>query len=148
MTDEQFNQHMDRLSRTFRAAYSEERTLLFYQTVRNMSVAWWKQTVDYWIGEFRHAPLMPELKEAVARERERQSENTARVAVPEKFNSRPDCSTCRDVGVYLCKRKEHEGVWAFRCHCEKGLNDTRTAIPFYTAAHLAEYTYYEVQRRA
>lgn len=51
--------------------YSEERIKLFYNEVSSLDAASWRAIVDRFIAEFRHAPILPEIREAISLEREK-----------------------------------------------------------------------------
>jgi hypothetical protein len=71
VTKEQFAVHMQRLVDTFGdRAYPPERMKLIYQEVADFGDTWWKLEVDKLIGNHRIAPLLSEIREAAARERE------------------------------------------------------------------------------
>lgn len=73
MNRNEFEREMARLVNTFgKTHYNIERTTLIWEAVRPYSVAWWARAVDEFIGSFRSPPLLPEIRDAVARERERQ----------------------------------------------------------------------------
>lgn len=72
MTEPEFQTHMNRLVVQFgKGAYSQERVTLFWRELQSLSGEWWGRTVDSFLGECRQAPLMPEVREAASRERER-----------------------------------------------------------------------------
>lgn len=72
MTWAEFETQMNRLTETFgKAAYSKERVGLIWREVQSYSRAWMERTIDDMIGSHRTAPLLPEFREATARERER-----------------------------------------------------------------------------
>lgn len=71
MTEQQFAFQMNRLAKAFPNAYSDERIRLVWREIGSLEGSWLEKTVDRFIGEFRHAPLMPEFREAAAIERER-----------------------------------------------------------------------------
>lgn len=72
MIDEQFQFQMNRLITQFgKSSYSTERIKLICREVRGLSALWFEKLVDQFIGECRHAPLLPEFREEIAKERER-----------------------------------------------------------------------------
>lgn len=72
MSPGEFQIEMSRLSEQFgKQTYSTERCKLLWQEIQNLSHAWFARVVDRFIGEFRQAPLMPEFREEIAKERER-----------------------------------------------------------------------------
>lgn len=72
MTFPEFQKHMDRLVEQHgKSTYSDARIQLIWGSVKEFSSMWWGHTVDYLLGHFKQAPLMPEIGEAAGRERER-----------------------------------------------------------------------------
>lgn len=72
MTQQEFSAQMDRLIDVFgEKAYGTERAKLIWETVKVFDVVWWHKCVDHFIGYFKVAPLMVEISEAAAQERER-----------------------------------------------------------------------------
>jgi hypothetical protein len=72
MTFADFQEHMARLVAQFGSqAYSTERLKLFYRELQGTDVRVWERVVDTLLGEARYAPMLPEIREHVSRERER-----------------------------------------------------------------------------
>lgn len=71
MTTEEFDREMSRLAETFPNAYRDERRKLIWREVYQLPAQVWAKVVDYLIGDSRQPPMMPEIREAVSRERER-----------------------------------------------------------------------------
>lgn len=72
MTEQEFNTQVQRLVNNFgKQAYSPERALLLWREVNDFSGRWFSNTVDKFIGELKHAPLLPEFREEISKERER-----------------------------------------------------------------------------
>lgn len=72
MTWKFFMRQVDRLTSTFgKNAYGEERVLLIWREIKDLSDNWAEATVDKLIGEHRYAPLLPEFREEISKERER-----------------------------------------------------------------------------
>lgn len=68
----EFTQQLNRVASTFgKNAYGDERIQLIWREVKDLSSNWMVKTVDRFIGECRHAPLMPEFREEISKERER-----------------------------------------------------------------------------
>lgn len=144
MTKDQFMLQASRLLENFgSSSIGKERLRMFFREVENLSPEWWTNVVDRWIGELRSAPMLPDVRELanVERERLRQIEKAKESQNP--LPASPACSYCQDVGVFNCSRKGHEGLWSFRCHCERGQRDPRKALPFFTDNHSQEYAYVE-----
>lgn len=79
MTPEQFHPQMNRLVAQFgKTTYSSERTAMILREVRGIGAEQWEAIVDRFLGESRHAPLMPEIREAIAYVRERSWTNEKR----------------------------------------------------------------------
>lgn len=67
-----FQQQMNRLGDTFGVnQYKIERIEVIWKEVRDFSDSWFSKTVDKFIGECRHAPLMAEFRDEISKERER-----------------------------------------------------------------------------
>lgn len=72
MRIDEFETHLNRLRDVFGDRnYTDERAKVFWREVRDMDASWWARTVDRFIGECKFAPLMPEFREVITRERER-----------------------------------------------------------------------------
>ena len=72
MNQGQFDQQIQRLVNNFgKTAYSSERAILLWREVSTLSASWLNLTVDKFIGELKHAPLLPEFREEISKERER-----------------------------------------------------------------------------
>jgi hypothetical protein len=68
----EFTLQMNRIASTFgKNAYGDERVQIIWREVKDFSTEWMIKTVDRFIGELRQAPLMPEFREEIAREREK-----------------------------------------------------------------------------
>ena len=75
MTQGEFTHQISRLREQFGAqAYGTERAKILWQEVKDFSDHWFKRVVDELLGCCRHAPLMPEFREHISRERERMRE--------------------------------------------------------------------------
>lgn len=145
ISENHFRYQMNRLAETFGANhYKSERVRMIWQAIKDLSDHWLEKTVDSFIGYQRHAPLLEEFSGEISKERERQG--GAKVIPISWGTKKYKCDHCMDNGVYLCKSRINPGFWAFRCNCEKGESDSRTAIPQFKSAHLEEFYYYEVAR--
>jgi len=71
MQPSEFKSHMDRLAEQFKNTYSQARVELIWREVRDFDAYWWGRLVDKLLGECRHSPLLPEIREAMSIERER-----------------------------------------------------------------------------
>lgn len=135
MTSVEFNTQMDRLIDSYpKGAYPPERIKQIWQAVAEFPQQVFAKIIDELIGSHRQAPLLPEIRTELAKEREKlvqqnrhQSEDYAKVQYL--------CDYCRGCGVYLCGKKGQNGVWAFRCHCSRGCSDPRKAIPQFKRDH-------------
>lgn len=135
MNHAEFSKQMDRLREVYGdRAYTAERVKLIFRQVQDESASWWLKCVDYLIGVCRQPPLSMEINEQLLIERERKWESSKHNQL-EPIKSEWNCWCCKGTGVFICSQKMQPGWWAFRCACEKGLQDRRTAIPFYTQEH-------------
>lgn len=72
MNWDKFTKQIDRLAQTYgKNAYGEERVLLVWKEVKDLSDQWIEKVIDGFIGECRQAPLMTEFREQISKERER-----------------------------------------------------------------------------
>lgn len=72
MNQIEFQVQMSRLIDQFgKHSYGTERVALVWEEVKEFNPQWFKKTVDKFIGEFRNAPLMPDFREEISKERER-----------------------------------------------------------------------------
>jgi hypothetical protein len=122
VTKEEFQREMDRLASNFRNAYSPARQELIAKEVKDLSAPWWKRTVDRFIGEFRQAPLLPEIREAIAGERERLWDLQKKVPLNQIWEGTKivNCGRCFDTGHVLARRIGEKTPFAFICDCEFG----------------------------
>jgi hypothetical protein len=68
----EFDQQVNRLKDCFGDRnYSDERMKVIWKEVGTLSSYWLSSVIDQFIGECRQAPLMPEFREQIAKERER-----------------------------------------------------------------------------
>jgi hypothetical protein len=68
----EFTQQMNRIASTYgKNTYGDERVQIIWREVKDFSSEWMIKTVDRFIGELRQAPLMPEFREEIAKEREK-----------------------------------------------------------------------------
>lgn len=149
MNREEFSNEMNRLVSQFgKAAYSPERANLIWREVKDLSPSWMNAAIDEFIGSSRQPPLMPEFRERIAIEREKQWSRQKQQSQKDSWNPRPDCKVCSDNGVYICVKADGsaDGFWAFRCHCVKGCNDPRKMIPQYKADHAKEFVYFDIEK--
>lgn len=71
MTTSEFDEQVKRLRAVFGdKAYPDERVVTFWDAVRDMEGYWFKKRVTDWVGSAK-PPMLPEIREAVALERER-----------------------------------------------------------------------------
>jgi hypothetical protein len=67
-----FSRQMSRLSDTFGGNhYKDERIKIIWGNVKDLSHGWFSNVVNYFIGNSRQAPLMPEFNDEISKERER-----------------------------------------------------------------------------
>lgn len=145
MTIQEFNAQIKRLSDTYGAQhFKQERLTLLWKRISNFSQAWFERTVDGLISHHRQAPMPSDFEEAISSERERNWKNRQEDGLHE-WTGRAACTYCKDTGVYVCSHPTKSGMWAFRCACPRGLQDPRTAIPFYTETHQRDgYVFHEM----
>lgn len=140
-----FKQQIGRLVETFGANhYKPERVNLIWREVKDAPDAWLTRVVDELIGSSRYAPLLTEFREHLSRLRESESQRKKVVSLDDFRLNKPRCTQCWDCGVFLCRKGDLPGVWAFRCHCSAGHNDPRKMIPQYKRDHRDEgYSFFE-----
>lgn len=67
-----FQTQVNRLVSTYgETHYKIERIEIIWREVKDLSDSWFSKTIDKLIGESRFAPLMPEFREEISRERDR-----------------------------------------------------------------------------
>ena len=72
MTFAEFKMHLQKLTNQFGAhVYSEDRVRLIFREVSFLPVSSWEKIVDKFLAESRIAPLLPEIREAIAIQREK-----------------------------------------------------------------------------
>jgi hypothetical protein len=70
MLDHEFAEQFDRLSKTYGTrAFPSERVQLIYNAVIGSDYDWFKQLTSQIIGSMRHAPMLPDFRDAALRER-------------------------------------------------------------------------------
>lgn len=99
MTQSEFDTQMGRLADAYPKAYSQERVKLVWREVGTLPAAAWTRVVDTLIGECRMPPLLPEIRDAVARARERnrafEKEAERAVLTPDAFQGEERKMLCR-----------------------------------------------------
>lgn len=140
MTQAEFQNHMQRLVNNYgKAAYSAERANLIWRAVEGLSAEWWGKCVDEFIAYARQAPLMDQIRERIAAERERiwgeqKRKGTTRWEPPRDAS----CYACKDSGVIFAAQKGTGNPYVFLCGCTAGQADRR-AFPRWTAALLDQF---------
>lgn len=140
MTPDEFHIEMSRLVEQWKGSYSDARQRLIAQEVKHMPAGWWKRAVDSLLSECRQAPLLPEIRELMAIERER-----SKVIQSNDLRPKSGCRSCHGNGVYLCAHREQLGFWAFRCHCDAGERDLRRHIPQFKQDHAKDFVYFDAR---
>jgi hypothetical protein len=136
-----FQRQINRLTEQFgKGAYGTERAHIIWKAVKDLPDAWMEGVVDRFIGESRHAPLLPEFREEIAKERER-NRSRERNSPKYDWSAFASCSYCYGTGTFLALHREHAGFWAFRCHCEHGMRDPRQLIPQFKAEHAKDFVW-------
>lgn len=127
MTESEFNAQMNRLTAQFgKSFYTTERQVLIWDAVGTLDGFTFRRIVDKLIGECRQAPLVPEIREHVARERERLWSSTKRDPMQYPTGRGVLCPQCKDSGALLALPKDGKsGPYAFKCLCDSGLSDGR-----------------------
>lgn len=131
MNSSDFNLQINRLSSRWKNVYSDDVVQIIWRVVESLPSVWFKNSCDEWIGSARQAPLLSEIRESANGFREWQSKKNRSEEVPFS-NVVVNCDYCFDNGVYLANKLPSKEIWAFRCHCERGLADQRTSIPHFT----------------
>ena len=149
MNPQRFANQINRLAKQFSSAFSEERVKLIWREVGQLSDEWFETLVDRFIGDLRQAPLLPDFREAASIERDRLWEIEKKTQKEHSVELSPTfrCSYCKDRGVYVCIHNRERALYAFRCHCERGMSDPRVAIPQYKPAHLPDFTWVDAPLR-
>jgi hypothetical protein len=146
MKFEEFNSQMQRLITNFgRTAYSQERSTLIWRETQAIEGPLFERIVDRLIGECRQAPLLPEIRDAVGREKSRlwEREKTSHHAQSAQVIPLVRCRMCEDTGVIRALAKgESFGFYAFKCCCEKAKSDPRR-FPEWLSADPARFERYE-----
>lgn len=107
-------------------SYNEERGELLWREVQDLSNYWMTKAVDLFVGSHRQAPLLPEFREEIAKERERLWREKKSKKGEVDFDcaiANYSCDDCRGTGMYL-----DQDNYAFRCHCPAG-EDRGDQIP-------------------
>lgn len=146
MNREHFQSQIGRLVNRFPGkTYGEEFITLLWRDVKGMSDHWLTQTVDEFIGSCRQPPLIPEFREQVGIQREKDSSRQNQSSTPIDWNRYIHCDHCKENGTFICVRNDKQGgFYAFRCHCEKGSTDTRRGIPQFKTEHTKEFHYFDI----
>jgi hypothetical protein len=108
---DQFQSQMNRLVEQFgKQAYGTERCKLIWQVVQDLELAWFTGIVDQFIGECRLPPLMPEFRDAIAKERERlwkiqkqQNEKDAQAFFEGTYDAEDTRTICQTIVKRLTK---------------------------------------------
>jgi hypothetical protein len=91
MNETHFQAQLDRLKATFGPnAYSKERVALIWREVRHLNEFTFVRIMDELLGSCRHPPLVPEFRDAMARERERACQDQKVMHRRETENAWPD----------------------------------------------------------
>lgn len=144
MSPQEFGAQIDRLKRTFGdRAYPEERNRLIYREVKDFDRRWLESVVDGLIANCRQAPILADFAQVISAEKERVWKKT-RDAGESAWVERTSwaCAYCCDSGVFLARKDSEPGPSAFRCHCERGGEDSRRAIPQFKSDHSREGFYW------
>ncbi len=64
MTFPEFQFQIERLTSTWPHSYPEERIKMIFQEISDLPISWMIKMCDQFIGACRHAPLVPEFRDA------------------------------------------------------------------------------------
>jgi hypothetical protein len=70
MNQQEFQNQINRLEKQF-GKYGTERCTLLWREVKDLNGPWFERVMDQLISSCRQAPLLPEFREEISRERER-----------------------------------------------------------------------------
>lgn len=143
MTFADFTKQMDRLIKQWSNTYSTERSTLIWNEIKDLPEQAFRSMVDYYIGESRTAPLLPDMRKSISAYRERNKPKD------ERWDGLPKsgCDHCFGLGVYICEGPQGN-PYAFRCHCDAGNRDPRKHIPQFKQAHMDQgYKWIDVRKR-
>lgn len=102
MTEHEFIAQMDRLASTYgKHAYPEERTAQIWAEVQHFDASWFEQAVGKLIGDFRHAPMLSDIREFASRERERLREVEKRTEKNETVRALRGAFSTSDIGMIM-----------------------------------------------
>lgn len=71
MTIHEFDINMQRLKNNYGNSFNDEKIKMIYSSVKEFPVVWWAKTVDWFIASSRTAPLVQDIRDKAADERER-----------------------------------------------------------------------------
>src|SRR3954462_10986965 len=97
MNLQEFDSQVNRLRDTFGdRSYPDERVKIIWREVQSLGRAWFERTIDRLIGEFRKAPMLPDIRFLIAEERERhrQTEKLRDTVAGWQVPVNPRCSQC------------------------------------------------------
>lgn len=148
MNHQEFSIQMDRLKDVYTdRPYSNERVKLIWREVSRLSGEAFSRIVDNLISSQRQPPMLTEIRDQIALERERTSSEPKAVAM--NWEASYNCDFCRDLGIFVCTQGESLNFYAFRCHCEKGSQHQGKHIPHYKSGHREQgYQWFDVRKLA
>lgn len=130
MDSKVFREQMERLMSCFgERNYNTDRCALIWKECSNLSNEWMIRTVDHFIGNERHAPLMPEFRSEIAKEREHnwKAQKNDKWVLPPNLSDYL-CSDCDNKGIVNVDQEGNVltmGVgYIFKCHCKYGSQRT------------------------
>lgn len=135
MTYREFAEQLERLQNTFSdRAFPDERVKLIWDSVKNLDARDFKKIADVFIADSRQPPMVSDFRAQASIVQGRN------VIFVDRWDGRPksSCPYCYGLGVFIAQKESSCGLWAFRCHCDAGINDPRKAIPHFRTEHRDE----------
>lgn len=130
----EFTIQVDRLKDTFGdKAYSSERVKLLWDGVKYHPLDLFHRVVDQLILSHRQPPMISDIRECLAIERERCSPESK--ITETDWDQAAHCDLCSDSGVFLCVQESTRCESAFRCQCRAGETKVSKSVPQYKQGH-------------
>lgn len=132
MNAHEFQSQINRLSEHFgKTKYSREFCQLLWKEVEQYPEFWFRSAVDEFIGDLSSSPLIKDFRERLSKEKQKANYREKKAREEQGFgNFDYNCQFCKDLGIYLCAYPEKPGLWAFRCQCDIGSQDSRNIPQF------------------
>lgn len=119
MTIQEFQHQISRLASAFSGnGFNTERVNMIWKEVNTLPVEAMVNIVDYFIGDYKYAPMVKDFREQASMARERIW--TAKKRQP--LNTKPNgsCPLCHGLGRILARHRDDFSAYAFKCQCEAG----------------------------